>query len=186
MAPLPGCGTGCESFSVAFAEEGRGASSYEMSSTTRTFAGALRMKWRREECSSGRSFPVRVRELPPRMTFTRPERLRSASASLTRLLYSAAAIEIIGSDFFMGAGATVGASGFFSAGAAAAGTAPGSVIGVVGDVLPEGIALPDGVVLASAGGGASVADRVAAFGEDSGLLLSSRAARNSGRSLYTP
>src|SRR4029077_18483856 len=110
-----------------------------MSSTTRTEAGALRIKRSRAACSTGRSLPEMVRELPVPEILKRVPRPFSATASSKRPLYSVAAAERAGTLFAAGT-VLAGISGFFS-GAEVAGGCADALVGV----------LPGGVVGALAG-----------------------------------
>src|SRR5712671_6768854 len=71
------------------------------------------MKCKREECSAGRSLPVRIMVLVVAETLTRPDMERSASAASIWFLYSAAAAVMVGSAFLISSGAA-GALDFFS------------------------------------------------------------------------
>src|SRR4029077_6109263 len=119
-----------------------------MSSTTRTEAGALRIKRSRAACSTGRSLPEIVRELPVPEILTRVPKPFSATASSKRPLYSVAAAERTGTLFAAGT-VVAGISGFFS-GAEAAGGCAEALVGV----LSGGIV---GLLAAAAAGAGEVA-----------------------------
>src|SRR5579864_773226 len=71
------------------------------------------MKCRSEECSAGRSLPVRVMVLLVAATLTRLDMERSARAASISPLYSAAAGVMVGSAF-LGSGGAGGGTDFFS------------------------------------------------------------------------
>src|SRR5215472_12231951 len=104
-----------------------------MSSTTRTEAGALRINRSRAACSTGRSLPEIVRELPVPEILTRVPRPFSATASSKRPLYSVAAAERAAT--FLAPGTVLaGISGFFSGAVGVRGCADALV-----RVLPAGV-----------------------------------------------
>src|SRR5208283_4622442 len=90
-----------------------------MSSTTRTFAGALRMNLRRAACSAGRNFPTSMSVLELALTLT-----RHVSSLLMMASVGKAGAEEVGAEEVGTADAFVGAevsAGEFSAGTEFAG-----------------------------------------------------------------